>query len=77
MTTNTQPAIRWTAIADLPERPEYGNYLVWVTGEGARDAQWLPEGSGGWLIDGRLAHRATASHYARINDPDRRDGDER
>ncbi|WP_288413895.1 hypothetical protein [uncultured Novosphingobium sp.] len=70
MTSTAQPAIRWTAVADLPDHPEYGSYLVWVTGMGARDAQWLPEGAGGWLIERRLVHRNVASHFARINEPE-------
>ncbi len=69
VTSRNRPAIRWTPIADLPKQPDYGGYLVWVTGMGARDAQWLPEGSGGWLIERRLVHRNVVSHFARINEP--------
>lgn len=61
-------AIDWSPISDLPEKPGYGVYVIWLKGWGARDARWLPEAQG-WLAGGQMLSRAHATHFARVNEP--------
>ncbi len=60
----------WQKIADLPQTPEPGDYVIWLKGWGVRHARWISERGGAWLVDASIVHRSHASHYAFVSRPD-------
>lgn len=62
--------IRWQPIANIADKDEEIDCLVWLRDVGARHGRWMPNWPG-WLIAGEIIDCERSSHFVRINTPPR------